>query len=135
MLHNTAKIYYPCLVGLHTMYVRDHPNITSAKGLGGWGQKNGNFAYVQYYLCWHKMVGLVRKSPKMSWRNIRTVPKDNLYYWLLVINGQKCKRNFSFFSKQLPVYSSVNLVIEFLFWEGWFFFWEKLTSLIAPKTI
>ena len=21
---------------------RDHPNITSSKGLGGWGQKNGN---------------------------------------------------------------------------------------------
>ena len=24
-------------------FVRDHPYITSAKGLGGWGQKNGNF--------------------------------------------------------------------------------------------
>ena len=22
---------------------KDHPYITSAKGLGGWGQKNGNF--------------------------------------------------------------------------------------------
>ena len=22
---------------------RDHPYITSGKGLGGWGQKNGNF--------------------------------------------------------------------------------------------
>ena len=29
--------------------VRDHPYITSAKGLGGWGQKNCNFADDQYY--------------------------------------------------------------------------------------
>ena len=33
---------------MHSKYLvlpilRDHPYITSAKGLGGWGQKNGNF--------------------------------------------------------------------------------------------
>ena len=31
-------------------YARDHPYIISANRLGGWGQKNGNFADVQYYL-------------------------------------------------------------------------------------
>ena len=28
---------------IRTLQIRDHPYITSAKGLGGWGQKNGNF--------------------------------------------------------------------------------------------
>ena len=31
--------------------LQDHPYIKSAKGLGGWGQKNCHFADVQYYLC------------------------------------------------------------------------------------
>ena len=31
--------------------VWDHPYITSAKGLGGWGQEMAIFADVQYYLC------------------------------------------------------------------------------------
>ena len=30
---------------------RDHPYITSAKGLGGWGKKMAIFADVQYYFC------------------------------------------------------------------------------------
>ena len=35
---------------LESDWTRDHPYITSAKGLGWWGQKNGNFADYQYYL-------------------------------------------------------------------------------------
>ena len=33
-------------------FLRNHPYIMSAKGLGGLGQKNGNFADVQYYVGW-----------------------------------------------------------------------------------
>ena len=32
------------------------------------------FADVQYYLCWLRASGWVRKSPKMCWRNIGMVP-------------------------------------------------------------
>ena len=46
---------------------RDHPYITSAKGLSGWGQKMAIFADVQYSVFILKYVvdGWVRKSPKI----------------------------------------------------------------------
>ena len=49
----------------------NHPYITSAKELGGWGQKNDNFCWrsVLFMLTW------VRESQKMCWRNIGMVPK------------------------------------------------------------
>ena len=53
----------------------DHPYITSAKGLGGWGQKMALFADVQYCIYeWYS--GWVRKSPKICWRNIGMIPRQ-----------------------------------------------------------
>ena len=52
------------LVVGYQFWARDHPYITSAKGLGGWDQKNGIFADVQYFLCWHR-VGGSKKVQKM----------------------------------------------------------------------
>ena len=46
--------------------IRDHPYITSAKELGGWGQKNDSF-------CWRSLLFIlmwVKKSPKTCWSNI-----------------------------------------------------------------
>ena len=57
--------------------IGDHPYITSAHGLGGWGQKMAIFADVQYNLCWRIVGGWVKKSPKMCWCNIRMVPREN----------------------------------------------------------
>ena len=37
------------------LYVRDHPYITSAKELGGWGQKIGNF-------CWFSVSFMLTRS-------------------------------------------------------------------------
>ena len=44
---------------------RDNPYITSAKGLGWWGQKMAIFADVQYCICADIVGGWVRKSPKI----------------------------------------------------------------------
>ena len=33
------------------------------------------FADIQYYFCWRRVSGWVRKSPKMFWLSIRMVPK------------------------------------------------------------
>ena len=52
---------------------RDHPYITSAKGLGGWGQKMSIFADVQYCI-YANIVGGSEKSPKICWRNIGMIP-------------------------------------------------------------
>ena len=46
---------------------RDHPYITSTKGLGGWVKKMASFADVQYilYLCWlGGWLGRVQKGQK-----------------------------------------------------------------------
>ena len=37
------------------------------------------FADVQYYLCWCRVVGWVRKSPHKFWRNIGMVPKELIF--------------------------------------------------------
>ena len=44
--------------------VGDHPYITSAKELGGWGQKMAIFADVQYCI-YADIVGGSKKSPKI----------------------------------------------------------------------
>ena len=44
---------------------RDHPYITSAKGLGGWGQKMTIFADVQYCIYADIVGGWVRNRPKI----------------------------------------------------------------------
>ena len=48
--------------------------LTSAKGLGGWGQKNDHFCWrsVLFILTQGRWVG--QKEPKMCWRNIGMVP-------------------------------------------------------------
>ena len=55
--------------------IRDHPYITSAKGLGGWGQKKAVFVDVQYCI-YADLVrsGWVRKSPNIMLMTIRMVP-------------------------------------------------------------
>ena len=45
--------------------VRNHPHITSAKGLGGWGWKMAIFADVQYCIDAEIVDGWVRKRPKI----------------------------------------------------------------------
>ena len=47
------------------LLLRDHPYITSANGLGGWGQKTASFVDVQYYIYADIVDGWVRKSPKI----------------------------------------------------------------------
>ena len=49
--------------------VRDHPYITSAKGLGRWGQKMAIFTDVQYCLCWRRVGGSekVQKCAAVIW--------------------------------------------------------------------
>ena len=49
----------------HTFYYRDHPYITSAKGLGGWVQKTASFADVQYCIYADK-VGGAQKGQKYA---------------------------------------------------------------------
>ena len=53
--------------------LRGHPYIMSAKGLGGWVQKNVNFCWSSILLMLTKG-GWDRKSPKMWWLNIGMVP-------------------------------------------------------------
>ena len=51
---------------LHSFCKRDHPYITSAKGLGGWSRKIAIFADVQYCINYADIVdGWVRKSQNM----------------------------------------------------------------------
>ena len=45
--------------------VRDHPYITSAKGLGGWVKKKARFADVQYCIYADKVDG-VQKGQKYT---------------------------------------------------------------------
>ena len=59
----------------HVYRVMDHPYITSAKRLGGWGQKMTNFAGFQYCIYVNTVGGYV-KSPKICWRNIGMVPNS-----------------------------------------------------------
>ena len=59
---------------LHQYSLRDHPYITSAKGLSGSGQKMACFADVQYCIYADILDRWVRKSPKISRRNIGMVP-------------------------------------------------------------
>ena len=37
------------------------------------------FADIQYYLCWCRVVGWVRKSPQKFWRNKGMVPKELVF--------------------------------------------------------
>ena len=43
---------------------RDHPYITSVKGLGGWGRKMSIFADIQYYIYADIVGGLGQKKSK-----------------------------------------------------------------------
>ena len=47
------------LVVEYQFWARDHPYITSAKGLGGWDQKNGNF-------CWCSVLFMPRADLSFS---------------------------------------------------------------------
>ena len=41
-------------------------------------EKIAIFTDVQYYLCWRRVSGWVRKTPKICWRNIGMVPREKL---------------------------------------------------------
>ena len=49
----------------HAVFLRDHPYITSAKGLGGWGQEMAIIDDVQYCAYADIVGGWVRISPKI----------------------------------------------------------------------
>ena len=88
--------------------LRDHPYITSAKGLGWWVKKNGSFCWFSLlYLCWHsRPVNLHPLFLKIGhpafWKN--RVQKTK------VIVIQKEKRQpglFFFWIKNDPVFFSL----------------------------
>ena len=57
----------------------DHPYITSALRMGGWGWKMAIFADVHSCIYTDIVSGWVRKCPKICWRNKGTVQVQALY--------------------------------------------------------
>ena len=67
----------------HQLFVlRGHPYITSAKGLGGWGQKIGNFFWRSVPFMQTKGGWWIRKRPKNCWRSIGMVTNATAAIWL-----------------------------------------------------
>ena len=88
-------------------YVRDHPYITSDKGLGGWVQKAAVVADVQHYI-YADEVGGSEKVQNYS---------DVIYEWSLTLNGQgmlnKIIAHFSFCLNKGDLYKTAELCIHF----------------------
>jgi hypothetical protein len=101
--------------------VRDHPYITSSKGLGGWDQKTGNF-------CWRRSQ---KVSPKMCWRNIGMVlilhitPHNSMY-------DNKRTKVIDCVSKWVGL-QTILILASMVWLPMWSSIWQFDYSMLIPK--
>ena len=92
---------------------REHPQFTSAKWLGGWGQKNDNF-------CWRSVLFMLmqggQKEPKMCWRNTGMVPNNSSKFREDVTRKGLCYKTKHWFSKKdtNPIIKTLLRLVPFL---------------------
>ena len=124
---------YSARLLINLILLRDHPYIMSAKGLGGIS-KMAIFANVQYFSCWRRVGGWVRKTPKMCWLNIRMVPKWKNFVRCLQFQGGGTKilqisLIFQATTERIPGSATVLCLISFPLWWHYQVIMFSLTSV------